>query len=194
MLKAREESLFSGLTAVSSMFAEDSFPVAHQYFCSRNNIGCFAHLLWLDSSSDPKPPQDVLNLKGAVLPFLSAADASQKSQSLAVNATATALQKNTEGRTLHVACTTAGLCPGLPTPTLSRHPCAHTALLPAAEVPAARRAHPRASSSSWMRWERAGIQNMREVDDEDTDADGNNEGADTSGRKIRWHVKVSALE
>ena len=45
-----------------------------------------------------------------------------------------------------------------------------------------------------MRWEHAGIQNTRQVDDEDTDADGSNEGDEIGGMKIRWHVKVSALE
>jgi len=95
MLETCEESLFSGLTAISAMFAEDRFPAAHRYFCSRNNTGCFAHLLWLDSSSDPKPPQDVLNSKGAAFPSLSAANTSQKSQLLAVGVTNAALQKNT---------------------------------------------------------------------------------------------------
>jgi len=35
---------------------------------------------------------------------------------------------------------------------------------------------------------------MREVDDEDIDADGSHEGDELGGMKIRWHVKVSALE
>lgn len=85
-------------------------------------MGCFAPLLWLDSSSDPKPPRDVLNLKGAVLPSLSAANASQKSQSLAADATNAAPQKNTKGRTLHLLCTKAGPCPGLPLRTVTGPP------------------------------------------------------------------------
>lgn len=143
MLETCEESLFSGLTAVSATFAEDRFPAAHRYFCSRNNTGCFAHLFCLDSSSDPKPPQDVLNLKGAVLPSPRAANASEKSQLLAVDATNAASQKNTKGRTLHLACAKAGPCPGLPVRTVTGHPsrdcllahCASPALFPAGEAP-----------------------------------------------------------
>lgn len=88
--------------------------MAHCYFCSRNNTGCFAHLLWLDSSSDPKLPRDVCNLKGAVFSSPSAANNSQKSQSLAISVTNAALY-NTE--TLHLACPKAGPCSGLPVGT-----------------------------------------------------------------------------
>lgn len=51
------------------MFTEGCFPEAHRYFCLRNNAGCFAGSLWLDGSSDPKPPWDALDLSSAAHPY-----------------------------------------------------------------------------------------------------------------------------
>lgn len=133
--------------------------MAYWYFCSRR---CFAHLLLLDSSSNPKQPQDVHDMKGAVFSSLNAANNSQKSQSVAVSVTNAALQNNTE--TSHLACPKAGTCSGLPIRTghLNKDHLLGTQVPPRCcsqlvRVLAAVWTLPQSSSSLWVGWEHAGI-------------------------------------
>lgn len=170
--------------------------MAHWYFCSRSNTGCFAHLLWLDSSSDPKLPQDVHDMKGAVFSSLSAANNSQKSQPLAGNVTNAALQNDTE--TSHLACPKAGTCSGLPIRTghLNKDHLLGTQVpsrccSQLVRVLAAMWTLPQSSSSSWVGWEHAGIGNTEGARWRHGCSNG---GGGIGGMKVRWHVKVSELE
>lgn len=117
MLRSCEQSLLSGLQpqaqclqkVVSQQPIDVSAPGTTQdalHVCS----GC-------DSSSAPQPPQHGLDLRGASLPPLGAANAAQKSQLVAVNVTSAALQTDTQGEALHPACTKTKQGPALGCPS-----------------------------------------------------------------------------